>query len=356
MKKPTVLTKEFLEQEEKEAKEKGLTIFQLRAIKKRHEKMAEKRLLTLSNKKKATELKKLKEKQRKQKEKLKLKEKKLKELEKEKLKLKEKREKEKPQQKKKKMGRPKKRGPKKQYWKKYRVIKKQYKERPTYNYKIVACLNNKQKAYIGNYNKLSEAYEKINQLLEESKKVVYPAIYTKSNENEQMKYEYLILEKNSNRENNIVLRNDFGKLVEQKTNSDVWKIVDKFSFDVEETFWVWGYDKKTDRKTFSWICDNLILHWFKNEYDILFILTYKNKLIIKNDEDDMNIVFCKNISECIRLYNEIKEKIKKNNRIYFIGSYDKIGNRRKKLEESLMELTGWSKEKIQRPFTKNNKN
>lgn len=361
-----ILDKDFLEKEELEAKERGLTIFQLRQVKKTME-MRNKRLEEYRKKRKRqTELKKEREKKKKEKEKLRKKQKQEERREKDRERKerlrqieKEKKEKylaehpiEKPK-KKRPVGRPKKRGPKKKYKRKPKNWIPPEKKKVSWNYKIVICRNNRQVGYVGKYIDVESAYNKMDELLENSKKVIYPMKTTHSDTVGDNKYEYLILERKNDDNDVVYLRNDIGKMVEQKTDSEKWAIYDKFSFDVEETFWVWGYNNKNDRKTFMWIYDNILMKNISIQYSIVRILIYKNKIIFKYDDDTMDIVFCKTISDAIRFYNLLQDMVKKNKirQVFFLGQYNDITDKRRKLENDIMELTGWPKKKIQMSST-----
>lgn len=252
--------------------------------------------------------------------------------------------------KKRKVGRPKKRGPKKKRIR--RKIIKIVKQRPVIDFKIISSLNGKQNGYIGNYRTYSEAYAKLKELEDENKNVLFPRKYLNSGIIGNIKDEYLLLEKNRfGNKNDGMLRNEFGKIVKHKiTNNTKWIIKDKIVKLVEETFWVYGHDPKKDRKNCQWIIDNLIFDSIESKYDIIRILVYKNKLIIKYDNKPMSIVMCKNKSDCIRLYNFISDKInkEKTKQVIFIGAYNVICDARRELENDIMELTGWNKIKIQR--------
>ena len=252
--------------------------------------------------------------------------------------------------KKRKVGRPKKRGPKKKRIRK--KIIKVLKPRPVIDFKIISALNGKQNNYIGNYRTYSDAYNKLMELEKENEKVIFPRKYLNSGVIGNIKDEYLLLEKNRfGNKSDGMLRNEFGKFVTHKiTNNTKWIIRNKIVRLVEETFWVYGYDNKTDRKTCQWIVDNLILGSIESKYDIIRVLVYKNKLIIKYDIKTMSIIMCKNKSDSIRLYNFILEKItnEKIKQVFCIGSYNIICDARRELEHDIMELTGWNKTKIQR--------
>lgn len=248
-------------------------------------------------------------------------------------------------------GRPKKRGPKKK--KKYVSKKPKIRKVRRCDFKIVATLNGKQKEFIGNYSTPEEAYNKLNELQKLNDNVVFPRKVINAGKLKESRDEYLILQKN--RHGDLKpgqLRNEFGKVVEQQTNSSVWEVYDKCERLVEETFWVYGKCPKTDRKTFEWIYENKLIGNLINSYDIERVVLYKNKLIIKHDELPMDIIICKNISDGIRLYNLLEEWCKKNRQIFFLGSYNKVSDKRRQLENEIIELTGWDKRKIQCPSTR----
>lgn len=248
-------------------------------------------------------------------------------------------------------GRPKKRGPKKK--KKYVSKKPKIRKVRRCDFKIVATLNGKQKEFIGNYSTSEEAYNKFKELQKLNDDVIFPRKVINAGKLKESHDEYLILQKN--RYGDLKpgqLRNEFGKVVEQQTNSSIWEVFDKCERLVEETFWVYGKCPKTDRKTFKWIYENKLIANLINSYDIERIILYKNKLIIKHDELPMDIIICKNISDGIRLYNLLEEWCKKNKQIFFLGNYNKVSDKRRQLEAELIELTGWDKRKIQCPSTR----
>lgn len=356
------IDKDLLEQEELEAKEKGISVLQLRHYKK----LRENRLLSIAKNKEKREKEKLKKKEREKKKKERQKEKKKqlllekKRLEREKKK--QERELEKLnkstviQKKKRPVGRPKKRGPKRKRKKKVIPKPKQY---ATWNYKIVSVKNGKQNAFIGKYSTYEKAYNKLIEL-STNNDVIFPSKTSYINQGEEIretKYEYLLLEKKKDENDISLLRNEFGKLVEQRSNSEKWNIIDKRQYEVEETFGLWGYNNRSDRKTFMWIYDNVLIGQLESKYDIEQVLRYKNKIVIKNDNGNTDIVFCKTQSDAIRFYQKIEEFVKKtkNKQIFLIGDYSYHSDKRKKLEEELMEITGWSKKKIQLSSTSEHK-
>ena len=285
-------------------------------------------------------LRKEKAKKKKEEEKKKEKERKLKE------KAKIKKEKEK---KKRRVGRPKKRGPKKKrvYKKKRPPLKPGRKKLPPFNFKIVSCKNGNQNKLIGKYRSIEEAYNEFNELKKNEKNLIFPVTTTGFDKLENSIDEYVLIEKSE--KESTSLRNEYGKLVEHKTNQKGWRIIDKFRYSKEETFWVYGYDNRSERKTFAWIFSNILLDGLITKFDHKQVLTYKNKVIIKNSENYMDIIFCKTESDAINFYNLLEKYVKKykNKQIFFIGDFSKISKQRKKLEDEIIELTGWTRKRVQ---------
>ena len=247
------------------------------------------------------------------------------------------------------VGRPKKRGPKKKYKRKKKVLKKRGKKPMLpISYKIISCKNGKQNKLIGKYRNIEDAYEVFNKLKENDKNVIFPI---SSYGNDKLKNsidEYVLIEKNDTKEASM-LRNEYGVIIEHKTNREGWIILDKYRYLKEETFWVWGYDKKSDRKTFLWVFQNLLLNAFTSSYEHKMICTYKNKVVIKSDNGYMDLIFCKSQEDSIRFYNLLEKYSRKNRlkRAIFIGDFSRVSKQRRKLENELIEFTGLTKRKIQ---------
>lgn len=248
-----------------------------------------------------------------------------------------------------KMGRPKKRGRKKKHKSNY-VKKKKPRRTVKWDFKIVDCRNNKQIGFVGVYQTYKDAYSKIAELMNESNEVIFPSRLIHCDTIDEGRYEYLLLEKNRDGSlENPMLRNKYGKLEEQKTTSSNWVIREKYPHEVEEDFWVWGFNNKAERKTFGWIYYNIILRGVETKYDMKRIILYKNKIIIKDDNSQIDMIICKEVSDAIRFYNLVQKWAERDKfkQIIFLGSYNQLSDKRRALETEIMELTGWCKSKVQ---------
>lgn len=281
------------------------------------------------------------------------KEKERKEREKEKEKLRKKKEIEKNKHKRR-VGRPKKRGPKKKRRNKPKtpkIDKRKMKPSNPIRWKIVMCRNKKQTKVVGKFRNFEDACEFFSKLKDCDKEIVFPMEYTGTGGNTSKSSidEYIFIEKSDTEP--MSFRNEYGKIVKHETNLEEWVIIDKFQFKKEETFWVFGYDNHKDRKTFVWIYDNIIQSGIYSSFDMNIIYTYKNKLVIQHDDGSIDLVICKNSYDSTRMYNLLQGKIKKDKikQVVFIGDKGSLlpsDKSRRKVEDAIIELTGWSLEKV----------
>ena len=207
--------------------------------------------------------------------------------------------------------------------------------------------------------KISKIYAKINELKQSEKDVQLPVRYTKNGNNNgirSVKSEYLVLQRvypEKGDTNITLLRNEYGVIVEHESNNrlskskQIWKIIDKVPIIREEKFQVFGYNTTTDRKDVMWIYDNILKNnIIKNgKYSFCKMLIYKNKLIIEFD-NDFELITAKNQSDAIRLYNKLKEYLKRDKlfNVIFLGILSHTNAAPYKT--MIHNKTGWSYHKI----------
>ena len=216
-----------------------------------------------------------------------------------------------------------------------------------YRYQIFICRGGKRTRKVGEYETSEQAYEAFKIKKKESECVVFERLFKGGQTFRYAPDECIIVEKTDNGPS--MLRNEYGKLVEHKTDLDGWEVLDKFTTKVEETFWVWGYDNRSDRKTFQWIYDEMVVGDGFHPYEFRRIFTYRNKLIIRYDDGALGLIFCKCEYDAVRMYNLIQQWAKKDGlkQVVFIGDRSYGGEGMRKIEKELVELTGWPVKKIQ---------
>ena len=200
------------------------------------------------------------------------------------------------------------------------------------------------------YNCASEvlANKKFDELVEENKKIRFPVRYINVGKLVGAHYEIYIIKKREKNEDNVAkLKDENGKIINFETNNENWIVYDRENYDKEETFWVYGYHPTFQRKNFNWIYQNLISNNL-DKFNLKQIFVFRNKLLISTTYK-LNMVLCKNESDCIRLYNELEKECLNNKLKYIFFSGDAYHSSLKKnWFEKIMKLTGWNYTKVRR--------
>ena len=193
-------------------------------------------------------------------------------------------------------------------------------KRPKKNiYHIILTSNGKQIKTL--YNCASEMLvnKKFDDLIEENKAVRFPVRFINIGKLVYANYEIYIIRRNDDDTKTTKLKDENGKIINFETNDDNWIIYDRETYYKEESFWVYGYHPVFQRKDFNWVFENMISNDI-NKYNIKQVLVFRNKLLISTTYE-LNMVMCKNESDCIRLYNELEKEAmdKKIKYVFFSG-------------------------------------
>jgi uncharacterized protein YcaQ len=143
-----------------------------------------------------------------------------------------------------------------------------------------------------------------------------------------------------------------GSFQKYQTNEDNWIVVDKSEYNMEETFWVYGYHPILQRKNFKWVYDQYIMPAKDDRSTFISLLVYKNKVLI-DVNGTLGMVICKNVRDSVRMFNEIEDRCKtdKIRRIAFMGDINRSSYKREWVDR-IQELTGWDRKKIGRCSTR----
>lgn len=230
-------------------------------------------------------------------------------------------------------------------------------------YKIIETTERKE--YGSNkfkFTSYNDALTKMKELKETSSLVRFPSMYSsRFSVRKERLLETLLLKEKEPDDTASFLKDEYGKNVEHIIEDDEvnWTIIDKFKRRIEETFWVFGYDKKKERKDFEFILNEILLYNIEDKYFIKYIIVYNNKLVIKYIDNDCDLVICKCHEDVIRLYTELQTEIKKTKvkNVIFNGVTKKepkvvpetvIQN---DLEQIIMNKTGWDLKVVRRNKT-----
>lgn len=197
--------------------------------------------------------------------------------------------------------------------------------------------------------------KKFNTLLKENKKeIVFPKKWiVQEHEMFPSEYEIVILKvKDENDKEVSQVRDEYGRFTNYSTNNKNWIVIDRAEYDIEETFWVYGYHPRHQRKDFRWIMENFIDKDAKTKTTFKSIQIYLNKVLIEIN-GNLEMVICKNKSDSMRLYNKIQEECEKK-KYKYIAFMGDIANSKYKVNwiERIIKLTNWSRTKVGRISTR----
>lgn len=204
---------------------------------------------------------------------------------------------------------------------------------------------------IGRYKNLELARQKIKELKEAEKDVIFERL-NKTYEDGTMEsnYEYVIFKDVKDGEaKSAYLKNEYGKYVEHNVEirGKNYEIIEKYPAKVEDDVWVFGCNPRNDRKTFAWVFDNVLNEGFSSSHDMKRIYLYYNKVVFRNDDNEIDIVICKVAADAVRFYNLLQAYGKKGPYL-FMGNVDRYSALCPDLEKLLKEKTGWTTNKLRR--------
>jgi hypothetical protein len=185
--------------------------------------------------------------------------------------------------------------------------------------------------------------------IKEENNVLYPKKYLNTKGLKPVKYQICVTKPSEDTDTYRILRDDYGKLYTEEPIGD-WTILESDEYLIEETFYIYGLDPKVERPNITEIIKRLVTGAFAKKM-VKQIIVVHNKLVIYN-EDQFDMVICKNLGEAQRLHHTLakiakKQKIKS---LLFMGTAQpaQIG----RLYDLIHEKTKWPYTKIRRTSTR----
>ena len=227
--------------------------------------------------------------------------------------------------------------------------------RPKKNlYHIILVNHDKMKEDLFWTDSVATVNKEFKTMVEENKSVIFPIKFN-NNKTEiiESSYEIMIIkarDKTESRETKVM--DEYGKFVNYATNDDDWIIYDRSPYYIEETFWVYGYHPRLQRKDFKWIYDNFISNNSNNKYLFKTVQLFKNNTLAEcNGKLDM--VICKNKQDAIRMYNMIEEWCERD-KMKYVGFMGDLSYSKYKSDwiTKIQKLTNWTRKKITRMSTR----
>ena len=186
--------------------------------------------------------------------------------------------------------------------------------------------------------------------IKEENNVLYPKKFINSHGIKPVKYQICVTKTTEKGDTLRVLRDDYGKLYTEEPIGD-WTILASDSYQLEETFYIYGYKiKNGKRPNVTEIVKRLMVNAHARKVVKQIIVVY-NKLIIYN-EDQFDMVLCKNLEDAQRLHHTLAKIAKKQKirSLMFMGTATPATISR--MYDMIHEETGWSYIKIRRTSTR----
>jgi len=165
-----------------------------------------------------------------------------------------------------------------------------------------------------------------------------------------VKYKIYVVKDREESDTPRMIRDRLGKLVKEKQIFRDWTILDDADYRLEETFWVYGFNPSTERKSMLDII-RILMIGLNDPRHTKQIVVVNNKLLFY-DEDRFDMVICKNKKDAQRLHHTLSRAAMENKikSLYFMGTAGKamLGE----YYEIIHEHTGWSYTKIWRTTTR----
>lgn len=217
-------------------------------------------------------------------------------------------------------------------------------------YRVILVSNGEYKKTLHKCSTRDTSFINFRRLKTENETILFPKKYINNNSVKPVKYEIFLVKDIEDTDVGRLIKNKNGVLVNEPPIFGVWTILDSFEYNIEEDFYVYGYDNKTDRKNFK----EIVMIIMKNIYDknnIKEIIVVHNKLLIYN-ENSFDMVICKCKKDAQRLHHTLFEATKVLNlkNLLFLGTCTL--ETKGFLYDLIHERTGWSYIKIRRTTTR----
>lgn len=185
-------------------------------------------------------------------------------------------------------------------------------------YQIVLTENRVKIKVLHTYSREYDALYRFNKIGSSTTFMSKQTVY-KDKELIDVKYEVLLLKQYEPGDQNVSIKDKFGRVVKIETNDGDWTVLGKVDYEIEEQFNVTGANRKLNGKE---ILDHVLLNNVQ-ESNPKQVVILNNKVVIEGI--NLFMVTCKNTHEATRLYNKLRVHCYDNNigHIVFFGTVPK---------------------------------
>jgi hypothetical protein len=215
-------------------------------------------------------------------------------------------------------------------------------------YRVVLVCNGEYKKTLHRCKTRDTAFLNFHRIKDENK-ILFPRKFVNTKGIKPIKCQICVTKPTEESDTFRILRDEYGKLYTEAPLGD-WTILHSDDYEIEETFWLYGMDPKKERPTIKEIVKRLVQGAYSKKMVKQIIVVY-NKVIIYN-EDQFDMVICKNLEDAQRLHHTLakitkKQKIKS---LMFMGTAkDAMIS---KMYDLIHDKTKWKYIKIRRTSTR----
>jgi hypothetical protein len=215
------------------------------------------------------------------------------------------------------------------------------------NFRVILLSNGVFKKTLHKSKRRKTAFINYHKLIE-SNKVLYPKRFINSVGIKRVKYQICVVKESEPNDEFRLLRDAYGKLYTETPIGD-WTVITSETYEVEETFTIYGYELEI-RPNIKEIIKRLMINAHAKNSVKQIIVVY-NKLLIYN-ENQFEMIICKNKEDAQRLHHTLakiskKQKIKS---LLFMGTASPTTT--SLMYDLIHSKTGWSYNKIRRTSTR----
>lgn len=164
-----------------------------------------------------------------------------------------------------------------------------------YNYLIVLFKNKEKRKIINKFQTIKKTETEFNSLLSQNNSIIFEKRFDNGHESN---YELAILQKNSEIQNSIFIKDDFGRQIKVELDDDTYTILKVTNYKVEELI--------QDYQTKSKISVNQFIKKYLSEDGLKMISKINNKIVVQND-DNFNLFTLKNDSDSERFIDSLSD-------------------------------------------------
>jgi hypothetical protein len=216
-------------------------------------------------------------------------------------------------------------------------------------YRVILISNGKYKKTLHKCKTRETSFMNYHSLIDKNQSVMFPKKFINTKKIKQVKYEICVVKPTEPTDVFRTIRDDYGRTYTEKPIGD-WTILASHEYNIEESFWIFGYNSKLRRPNIGDIIKKLVQGAYKKNM-VKQVIVVHNKLIIYN-EDQFDMVVCKCMEDAQRLHHTLakiakKQKIKS---LLFMGTATPATISR--MYEIIIQNTGWPITKIRRTSTR----